>query len=48
MKLTLALPAMGGGLGGGSVLGVDTWIFYGHYRHSGYRIIAHEFGHGFG
>lgn len=47
-EINLGITAMGGGLGGGSVLGVDTWIFYGHYRHSGYGIIAHEFGHGFG
>ena len=30
------------------VLGVDTWLFYGHYRLSGYRIVAHEFGHHWG
>lgn len=47
-SIKLGITAMGGGLGGGEVLGVDTWLFYGHYRQSGYGIIAHEFGHGFG
>lgn len=46
--ISLSVTNMGGGLGGGSVLGVDTWLFYGHYRLSGYRIIAHEFGHHWG
>lgn len=46
--INLGITNMGGGLGGGAVLGVDTWLFYGHYRLSGYRIIAHEFGHHWG
>lgn len=47
-EINLGITNMGGGLGGGAVLGVDTWLFYGHYRLSGYRIIAHEFGHHWG
>ena len=47
-EINLGVTNMGGGLGGGAVLGVDTWLFYGHYRLSGYRIIAHEFGHHWG
>lgn len=47
-RINLGITNMGGGLGGGEVLGVDTWLFYGHYRLSGFRIIAHEFGHGWG
>ncbi|PAR32720.1 hypothetical protein [Vibrio metoecus] len=37
---------IGGGLGGTSITGVDTWMFYTHYYGS-WGIIAHEFGHGF-
>lgn len=47
-EINLGVTNMGGGLGGGAVLGVDTWLFYGHYRLSGFRIIAHEFGHHWG
>jgi len=47
-EINLGVTNMGGGLGGGAVLGVDTWLFYGHYRLSGYRIITHEFGHHWG
>ena len=47
-EINLGITNMGGGLGGGTVLGVDTWLFYGHYRLSGFRIIAHEFGHHWG
>ena len=47
-EINLGITNMGGGLGGGAVLGVDTWLFYGHYTLSGYRIIAHEFGHHWG
>lgn len=47
-EVNLGVTNMGGGLGGWSVLGVDTWLFYGHYRLSGMRIIAHEFGHRWG
>lgn len=45
---TLGLTAIGGGLGGGSVVGVDHWNFYSHYRSQGYLAIAHECGHWFG
>ncbi|EEY38126.1 hypothetical protein [Vibrio mimicus] len=44
----LGVSTIGGGLGGGTVLGIDTWLFYGHYYRSGFGILAHEFGHGFG
>ena len=47
-EVNLGVTDMGGGLGGWKVLGVDTWLFYGHYRLSGMRIIAHEFGHRWG
>ena len=47
-EINLGITNMGGGLGGGAVLGVDTWIYYGHYRLSGYGLIAHEFGHHWG
>ena len=47
-QISLGVTNMGGGLGGGQVLGVDGWIYYGHYRQSGYRIVAHEFGHHWG
>ncbi|OTG68011.1 hypothetical protein B9T25_07285 [Acinetobacter sp. ANC 4470] len=47
-QISLGVTNMGGGLGGGQVLGVDGWLYYGHYRLSGYRIIAHEFGHHWG
>ncbi len=46
--ISLGITSMGGGLGGGAVLGVDTWIYYGHYRLSGYGLMAHEFGHHWG
>ncbi|MGF1686515.1 hypothetical protein L4C36_07435 [Photobacterium japonica] len=46
--INLGVSTIGGGLGGGSVLGIDTWLFYGHYYRSGFGILAHEFGHGFG
>ncbi|WP_250852412.1 hypothetical protein [Acinetobacter sp. ANC 5414] len=29
-------------------MGVDPWIYYGHYRWSGLGIVAHEFGHHWG
>lgn len=47
-QISLGVTNMGGGLGGGQVLGVGGWIYYGHYRQSGYRIVAHEFGHHWG
>ena len=46
--ISLGITSMGGGLGGGAVLGVDPWIYYGHYRWSGLGIVAHEFGHHWG
>lgn len=46
--ISLGISNIGGGLGGGSTLGVDPWIYYGHYRWSGLGIVAHEFGHHFG
>lgn len=47
-EINLGITNMGGGLGGGKVLGVDTWLFYGHYQLSGLGIVAHEFGHHWG
>ncbi|MGL4711641.1 MAG: YncE family protein, partial [Shewanella sp.] len=44
--LNLGITAMGGGLGGGGITGVDTFNFVSHYYGS-WGIIAHEFGHGF-
>lgn len=49
--LQLGVTAMGGGLGGGNVWGVDTWNYYSHYAsYSGIPVISHEFAHtlGFG
>ncbi|GAL03907.1 hypothetical protein JCM19237_2058 [Photobacterium aphoticum] len=46
--IELGVSTIGGGLGGGSVLGIDTWLFYSHYYREGFGILAHEFGHGFG
>ena len=45
---TLGLTAIGGGLGGPGIVGVDHWNFYSHYRSQGYLAIAHECGHWFG
>lgn len=45
---TLGLTAIGGGLGGAGVVGVDHWNFYSHYRSQGYLAIAHEAGHWWG
>lgn len=46
-SIRLGVTTMGGGLGGGDVLGVDTWHFYQHYfRDIG--TIGHEFGHHWG
>ena len=46
-SIRLGVTTMGGGLGGGDVLGVDTWNYYQHYfKNNG--IIGHEFGHHFG
>ncbi|MGL4827043.1 MAG: hypothetical protein ACRC24_06145 [Vibrionaceae bacterium] len=44
--LNLGITAMGGGLGGGGITGVDTFNFVSHY-YGAWGIIAHEFGHGF-
>jgi hypothetical protein len=45
--IKLGVTTMGGGLGGGDVLGVDTWNFYQHYfRDIG--TVGHEFGHHWG
>lgn len=47
----VGVTAIGGGLGGGATLGVDTWIFYSHYYGSNSEdsaLIAHEMGHGLG
>ena len=43
----LGVTSMGGGLGGGEVLGIDTWNFYSHY-YGGSSILVHEFGHTLG
>ncbi|ODA26491.1 putative Ig domain-containing protein [Photobacterium damselae] len=46
------ISTIGGGLGGGDVWGVDTWIFYSHYyaNYSGASLgcVGHEFGHHWG
>ena len=47
-RIDLGVTSMGGGLGGGTVLGIDTWIFYAHYFNTDVGIIGHEFGHHFG
>lgn len=45
-NLVTGITGIGGGLGGGSVWGVDHWHFYGHYSSfHGIGTIAHEFGH---
>lgn len=44
--VNVGITAMGGGLGGQGITGVDTWMFYTHY-YGQWGIIAHEFGHGF-
>lgn len=46
--INLGISTIGGGLGGGSTLGVDTWIYYSHYYNTGVGIIGHEFGHHWG
>ena len=46
-SIRLGITTMGGGLGGGDVLGLDTWNYYVHYfRNNG--ALGHEFGHHFG
>ncbi|PSV01381.1 hypothetical protein C0W80_10855 [Photobacterium leiognathi subsp. mandapamensis] len=50
--IRIGLTNKGGGLGGGDVWGVDTWIFYSHYyaRIPGASLgaVGHEFGHHWG
>ena len=46
--IRLGVSTIGGGLGGGEVLGVDTWLFYAHYFNTSIGIIGHEFGHHWG
>ncbi|WP_322805019.1 hypothetical protein SO574_16815 [Vibrio alfacsensis] len=47
-RISLGISTIGGGLGGGETLGVDTWIYYSHYYNTGVGIIGHEFGHHWG
>jgi hypothetical protein len=47
-RIQLGISTIGGGLGGGETLGIDTWNFYGHYYNSGIGIVGHEFGHHWG
>lgn len=47
-RIQLGVSTIGGGLGGGETLGVDTWNFYAHYYDNGINIIGHEFGHHWG
>lgn len=46
--INLGVTSMGGGLGGGTVLGIDTWYFYSHYFNADIGVIGHEFGHHWG
>lgn len=46
--LILGRTTMGGGLGGGTTLGVDHWMFYTHYyslSSQAWDMISHEFAH---
>ncbi|MDD1792834.1 hypothetical protein LRP50_06820 [Enterovibrio sp. ZSDZ42] len=47
-SLRLGVSTIGGGLGGGNVLGIDTWFYYAHYYNSGIGVVGHEFGHHWG
>ncbi|GEM77240.1 YncE family protein [Vibrio sagamiensis] len=47
-RIRLGISTIGGGLGGGDVLGIDTWNYYAHYYNSGIGIVGHEFGHHWG
>ncbi len=47
-RIRLGISTIGGGLGGGEVLGIDTWNYYAHYYNSGIGIVGHEFGHRWG
>ena len=44
----LGITTIGGGLGGGEALGIDTWYFYEHYFNADIGVIGHEFGHHWG
>ena len=44
----LGITTIGGGLGGGEALGIDTWYFYSHYFNADIGVIGHEFGHHWG
>ncbi|PSU25890.1 hypothetical protein CTM97_06095 [Photobacterium phosphoreum] len=46
--IRLGITTIGGGLGGGDVLGIDTWNYYAHYYKSGIGVVGHEFGHHWG
>ncbi len=46
--INLGVTSIGGGLGGGTVLGIDTWYFYSHYFNADIGVIGHEFGHHWG
>ena len=46
--IRLGVTTIGGGLGGGDVLGIDTWNYYAHYYKSGIGVVGHEFGHHWG
>lgn len=47
-RIQLGVSTIGGGLGGGETLGIDTWNFYSHYYNSGIGVVGHEFGHHWG
>ncbi|UKA08716.1 putative Ig domain-containing protein [Photobacterium damselae subsp. damselae] len=51
-NIRAGVTTIGGGLGGGDVWGVDTWIFYSHYyaNYVGASLgaVGHEFGHHWG
>ncbi len=47
-RIQLGVSTIGGGLGGGETLGIDTWNFYSHYYNSGMGVVGHEFGHHWG
>ena len=46
--IRLGITTIGGGLGGGDILGNDTWLFYAHYFNTDVGLIGHEFGHHWG
>ncbi|GGI77830.1 hypothetical protein GCM10007978_14380 [Shewanella hanedai] len=46
--INLGISTIGGGLGGGTTLGIDTWNYYSHYYNSGMGVVGHEFGHHWG